>query len=565
MKKTVLDPLPEDRGTMTNTVGRLRERMYRRGVAGGRGNPSAGFMKLATTQPVMADDELPIWHVVDIQMDDSLSCSEKLTEVQNIVDSLAYQSLPHVSMIIEECAATESELCLETAFLIATEIRGYYGDLKDGLQATGDADIDTVNEYIIDTLDNNPIEDAHPLYSLIPHLYRGHEDELVDQFETWRSKHEWFWYRSVDQTLVHYVRDAANPSEEFSDAIRAIRSELQEIADAEGLDPDDNTGANTLLAKTHDLLDDIYWADVDADRIKQNITEYPNLEEFLQERDSWLDELTEHNEHTLAKYLSYPYSEAEAERILEDDNVELKEQQKADRSLRKIRILDYYDHLIDVIDVGKEPTGELRDRLLDRPQFEKAIAELEVIHALREDFGTVEVEPTIPGTDGDSQVDCKITSTADPIWVEITYPDPTESAAVGDFWTATADPETSDVRRTVTNKEDQITEAKGAGGLTTLVMKNEASRFEHVEVESYAVGPEMAVLPENANEPVIVRGESGPELNDDDVTDHLDILVNFETDDMDDISLDGQVYVLNSDDVDQQVARQLASAFSARP
>lgn len=511
----------------------------------------------------MADDEHPVWHVVDIQMDGSLSCSEKLTEVQDIADSLSYQSLPHVSMIMEECAATEPELCLETAFLIATEIRGYYGDLKDGLQAVGDADIDTANEFITGMLENNPIEDVHPLNSLIPHLYREHEDELVDQFDTWRSKHEWFWYRAVDQTLVHYVRDAAKPSEEFEGGIRTIRSELQEIADAEDLDPEDNTGGNTLLEKTHDLLDDIYWAEVDEVRIKQNITEYPNLEAFLQERDSWLDELTEHNEHTLAKYLSYPYSESEAERILEDDDVELKKQQEADRSLRKIRILDYYDRLIDVIDVGNEPTGELRDRLLNRPEFEKAIAELEVVHALRGEFGTVEVEPTIPGTDGDSQVDCKITSTPDPIWVEITYPDPTESAAVGDFSTATADPETSDVRRTVTNKADQIIEAKDAGGLTMLVMKNEASRSEHVEVESYAVGPEMAVLPEDANEPVIVRGESGPELNDDDVTDHMDILVNFDTGDMDDASLDGQVYVLNGNDVDQQVARQLASAFSA--
>jgi len=75
----------------------------------------------------------------------------------------------------------------------------------------------------------------------------------------------------------------------------------------------------------------------------------------------------------------------------------------------------------------------------------------------------------------------------------------------------------------------------------------------------------MAVLPEDANEPVIVRGESGPELNDDEVTDHLDVLVNFETHDMDDASLDGQVYVLKGDSVDQQVARQLASAFSVGP
>lgn len=510
----------------------------------------------------MTDDELPVWHVVDIQMEDTLSCSEKLTEVQGIVDSLFYQSLPHVSMIIEDCAANEPELCLETAFLIATEIRGYYGDLKDGLQAVGGADIDTVHEFISDTLDNNPIEDVYPLTSLIPHLYRGYEDDLAEEFDTWRSKHEWFWYRAVDQTLVHYVRDAAKPSEEFSDGIRTIRSELQDIADAEQLDPEDNTGGNTLLEKTHDLLDDIYWAEVDDARIEQNIVSYPNLEEFLQERDSWLDELTEHNEHTLAKYLSHPYSESEAKHILNDDNAEVKEQQEADRSLQKSRVLDYYDRLIDVIDVGNEPTGELRDRLLDRAQFEKAIAELEVLYALRREFDTVEVEPTIPGTDGDSQVDCKITSTPDPIWVEITYPDPTESAAVGDFWTVTADPETSDVRRTVTNKTDQIREAKKAGGLTMLVMKNEASRFEHVEVESYAVGGEMAVLPEDANEPVMVRGESGPELNDDEVTDYLNVLMNFETHDMDEASLNGQVYMLKGDVIDQQVARQLASAFS---
>jgi len=508
------------------------------------------------------DDELPIWHVVDIQTDDSLSCSEKLTKVQNIVDSLSYQSLTHVSAIMEDCAGTVPELCLETAFLVATKLPGYNGDLQDGLEATGDVDINTVNEFVTDTLDNNPIEDVHPLNSLIPHLYRGREDEFVDQFETWRSKHEWFWYRAVKRTLVYYLRDAEKPSEEFREGIRTIQSELQEIASAEGLEPEDNTGANTLLQETHDLLEDIYWAEVDEDRIKQNITEYPNLREFLQERELWLDELTEHNEHTLAKYLSYPYSEPEAERILEDSDAELKEQQEADRSLRKIRILDYYDRLINVIDVGNEPAGELRDRLLDRPQFEKAIAELQVVHALRGEFDTVEIEPTIPDTDGDSQVDCKITSTSEPIWVEVTQPDPSESAAVGDFWTAPADPEKSYVRTIVTRKADQIIEAKEAGGLTMLVMKNEASRFEHVEVESYAVGPEMAVLPEDANEPVIVRGESGPELNEDDVTEHLDILVNFETDDMDDGSLDGQVFVLNGEDVDKQVARQLASAFS---
>ncbi len=506
-------------------------------------------------------DELPVWHVVDIQMDDSLSCSEKLIQVQNIVDSLSYQSLPHVSMIMEGCAANEPELCLETAFLIATKVRAYSSDLQGGLQAVGDADISTVNEFITDMLDNNPIEDVHPLNSLIPHLYRGNEDDLVAQFETWRDKHEWFWYRSVDEILVYYVRDTKKPNEEFAKEIRTIRSELQEIADAEGLNPEDNTGANTLLAKTHDLLEDIYWADVDEGRIKDNISSFPNLEGFLQERDLWLDELTEHNEHTLAKYLSYPHSKSEAEDILDDDGIEVKEQQEADRSIRKIQILDYYDELIDAIDVGNEPTGELRDRLLDRPQFEKAIAELEVIHALRREFDAVEVEPIIPDTDGDSQVDCKITSTSVPIWIEITYPDPSESAAVGNFWTATADPETSDVRRTITNKEDQIIAAKQTGDWTMLAMKNEASRFEHVEVESYAAGPEMAVLPEDASEVVIVRGESGPELNDDNVTDHLDILVNFETSDMADASLDGQVYVLN-DDVNPKVASQLASAFS---
>lgn len=506
-------------------------------------------------------DELPVWHVVDIQMDDSLSCSEKLTQVQNISDSLSYQSLPHVSMIMGDCAVNEPEQCLETAFMISTELRGYYGDLQDGLQAVGNADIDLVNEFITDALGNNPIEDVHPLTSLIPHLYRGNEDNLVAQFETWRNKHEWFWYRSVDETLVYYVRDAEKPNEEYAEGIRKIRSELQEIADFEGLDPEDNTGANTLLAKTHDLLEDIYWADVDEARIKDNISSFPNLEEFLQERESWLDELTSHNEHTLAKYLSYPYSKSEAEDILKYSDGELNKRQEADRAIRKIRILDYYDRLIDAIDVGNEPTGELRDRLLDRPQFEKTIAELEVIHALRREFDGVEIEPTIPDTDGDSQVDCKITSSHVPVWVEITYPDPTESAAVGDFWTATVDPQTSDVRRTVTNKEDQIIAAKQTGEWTMLVMKNEASRFEHVEVESYAAGPEMAVLPEEASEPVIVRGESGLDLNDDDVTDHLDILVNFKTDDIDGNCLDGQVYVLN-DDVNSKVASQLASAFS---
>lgn len=517
---------------------------------------------LTETQSDMTD-ELPIWQVVDIQMDDALSCSEKIEQIEDIVDSLSVQSLPHVSMILQDCASNESQQCLETAFLIATEIRGYYGDLHDGLQAVGDADIDTVNEFITDTLYSNPIEDAYPLTSLIPHLYRGNEDKFVEQFDAWRDEHEWFWYRAVDETLVYYIRDANDPNDEFGEGIRTIRSKLQEIADAEGLDPEDNTGANTPLMKTHDLLDDVYRAEVDEDRIEQNITSYPNLERFLKERETWLDELTDHNEHTLAKYLSHPYSESEAGRILADDDSEVKEQQKADRTIRKIRILEYYDRLIDAVNAGEDPVGDLRKRMLNRPEFEKAIAELEVIHTLRREFGGVGIEPTIPNTDGDKQLDCKITTTAVPIWVEVTQPDPTESAAVGDFWTATADPEKSDVRTIVTRKTDQIIAAKEAGDLTMLVMKNEASRFEHVEVESYAEGPEMAVLPERANEPVIVRGQSGPDLNDDDVTEHLDILVNFKTGDMEETRLDGQVYVLN-DDVDSRVASKLSAAFSTQ-
>lgn len=510
----------------------------------------------------MADDKRPTLRVIDIQEDNSLSCSEKLTTVQNIVNPRSYHAIPHVSMIIEECATVEPQLCLETAFLVASRIRGYNGALRDGLQAIADADTDIINQFITNTLDTSPIEDAFPLISLIPHLYREREDELVDQFDAWRSEHEWFWYRAVDQTLAQYDRDAGAPSKEFCGEIRTIQSELRKIAEAEGVDPDDETGANWLLEETHDLLDDIYWANVDKAQIRQNITSYPDLEEFLRVRESWLDDLTEHNEHTLARHLSHSHSESEAEHILEDDDIEPEERQRAKSTVQSIKLLEYYNSLVKEIRLGDERTRELRDRLLDRPQFEKAIAELEVICALRGEFDSVEMEPTIPGTDGNSQTDCKITSTEDPIWVEITYPDPTESAAVSNSWTTTADPQKSDVRTTVTRKGEQIIEAKEAGGLTMLVMKNEVSRFEDVEVRSYATGPDLAVVPEGGNEAMVLKGQSGPELNDDDVTDHLDILVNFNRRDVDDTSVDGQIYVLNSDKVDEEMAYQLATAFS---
>ncbi|QRY21735.1 hypothetical protein JT689_01635 (plasmid) [Halobacterium sp. GSL-19] len=508
---------------------------------------------------------------LDIQMDDRLSCREKLDKVQELTREIGGpppSSLYYISDILEECVQQEHEKALETVYLIAREnLLLPSTDLRHGLKAVGQTDIKRVNQFIEDKISEDDIKKSHYLSQLVTHLYAGQTSELANQLEIWYDRHTYFFVRAVENTLK-YIHNA---DDESTEEIQSIKSELNNIARQEGLDPSDNFPGNSELTRTYNLLEDLNRApeDIDYEKVRDNITSYPNLEGFFKQKPSWLSRLKDHNRHPLAVHLSHQYSSGEAKKILEREDTSQQEQGEARISLKTTRLLSYYDHCFEVIQTGtdpdSDPTSDLRGRLLNRESFKNGIAELEIIHALRREFGTenVEIEPDIPNTE--KQLDAKIHSSDTTIWVEIKYPDPSESAAIGDRYSLDMDPESSPIRNYVTKKlENQISPAKQeTGDLTMFVVKNEPSVVDNTAVKSYVTGPEMAVIPKDEEDPgpVLVQGESGLGL--DEETDDLDFLVNYST--VGNVSelpyINSQIAVLN--ELDQDLMQKLASALSA--
>jgi hypothetical protein len=508
---------------------------------------------------------------LDIQMDDSLSCREKLDKVQELTREIGGPppiSLYYISDILEECVQQEHEKALETVYLIAREnILLPSTDLRHGLKAVGQADIERVNQFIKDKISEDNIKKSHYLSQLVPHLYAGQTSELADQLETWYDLHTYFFVKSVESTLKYIQNTGYKNTEE----IQSIKSELDNIARREGLDPSDNFPGNSKLTRTYNLLEDLNRTpkDINYEKVRDNITTYPSLEDFFKQKSYWLNELKSHNRHPLAVHLSHQYSMDEAKKILEREDISQKEQGEARISLKTTCLLSYYDHCFEVIQTGtdpdSDPTSDLRNRLLNRESFKNGIAELEIIYALRREFGTenVEIEPSIPNTE--KQLDAKIHSRDATIWVEIKYPDPSDSAVIRDLYSLDMDPESSPIRNYVTKKlENQISPAKQeTGDLTMFVVKNEPSVVDNTAVKSYVAGPEMAVIPKDEEdpEPVLVQGESGLEL--DEETDDLDFLINYSTvgNAYELPYINSQIAVLN--DLDQELVQKLASALNA--
>lgn len=126
-------------------------------------------------------------------------------------------------------------------------------------------------------------------------------------------------------------------------------------------------------------------------------------------------------------------------------------------------------------------------------------------------------------------------------------------------------PEESEARANVTKKlRSQIRDVKKAtGDRTMLVIKNEESRLDHEIVGDYVEGGiEIAFQTDDPDaDPILFRGDSGLQYNN--VPDHLDILINFDT--LHDLSalpyIEGQV--ANLTDADQGLIDQLVHAFNA--
>mgnify|MGYP000698831704 CR=1 FL=1 len=514
---------------------------------------------------------------LSIKQDNTLSCDQKLDEVQDLIRNNGHPppgSLYFISDIIEDCVGPAHAKCLETAYLISEEATIMAtSDLGRGLEAIGSHDINAANQFIDQNIKGQNLRKAHHLATIIPHIYRGQEVEMAQKMQGWYDTYSYFFFRVIEKTLMCFLEESSGlGAEDFSSDIQPIKNELENIARSEGLDPDNAyQDKNYEVVKVSILLDDLEWTTkntVDWNTVQSNLSQYPNLEALLDHNNTAVSSLQRHNTHPLTKLLRHSLGLSQVNAVADDSDATDDEKREAKQSLGKIQKLAYYDHCLELITPRNgqtsDPTARLRDELLARKSFESTIAEIEVFNALRREFGVnnVAIEQQAPNG---GVPDAKITTGRETIWVEVTLPQPKPSYEVARHYSASMNPEESDARANVTKKlSSQIRDVKEATeDLTMLVIKNEETRVDHEIVGDYVEGVTAIGIPQDDPdaEPIILTADSG--LQYDNVSDHLDILVNFDT--LHDLSsppyIEGQV--ANLTNVDQSIINQLINAFNA--
>ncbi|MFB1064162.1 hypothetical protein [Natrinema sp. H-ect4] len=489
------------------------------------------------------------WDFLQIQQDSTLSCSQKLDKIQNLIQNIGHPSpggLHYVSDIFEDCIQQEHAKSLETAYLISEETNILASsDLGRGLEAIGIHDINTVNQFTKQKIKGQDLKKAHYLAPLIPHLYRGQENEMASQMRDWYNTYNYFFFRAMETTLKCFLEESSgHGAQDFSNELDTIMDKLEDIAQTQSLDPANAyQDKNYKIVKVSILLNDLEWNSkntVDWKEVQSNLSQYPQLESLLSFNNDPISDLQKQNTHPLTKLL-----------ILDKSNE-----------------LAYYDHCLELIEPGKgqssDPNADLRDDLLKRVEYESTIAEIEVFNALRREFGIndVAIEESAPNA---GKPDAKITFGGETIWVEVTLPRPQPSYEIARHYSASMNPQESGARTTVTNKlRKQIREVKEeTGDRTMLVIKNEESKVDDEIIGDYVQGVTAIGIPDddpNAD-PILLTADSG--LQYDNVPDHLDILVNFSM--LKDLSsppyIEGQV--ANLTDVDPPIIGQLVDAFNA--
>lgn len=490
-----------------------------------------------------------VWDFHDILQNNTLSCDQKLDEIQDLIQDIGHPppgSLYYVSDIFVDCVNQEHAKCLETAYLIAEEVNGLlYTDIERGLEALGEADINAVKQFIKQQIQSQDPKTAYNLSTLVPFLYRGQENEMAGQLLDWYNTYSEFFFRALEKTLIAFLEGSSgHGAEDFSSELDPIKDKLEDIAQTHDLDPEDAyQDKNYKVVKVSILLDDLKWSTnntVNWNDVQSKLSQYPHLEALLTYNNSLICNLKQHNTHPLTKLLMLDNSDE----------------------------LSYYDHCLELIQPGKgknsDPNARIRDDLLARDEYESTIAEIEVFNALRREFGIndVAIEESVPNA-GDP--DAKITTSGETIWVEVTYPKPQPSYEVAKHYTASMSPKESGARRTVTRKlRDQIRDVKNeTGDLTMLVIKNEKSKVDDEIVGDYIEGTIAIAYAEDDSDadPIILKAEPGLQYNN--VSDHLDILVNYST--LNDFSsqpyIEGQL--ANLTNVDQGIIDHLLNTFNA--
>lgn len=487
---------------------------------------------------------------LQVQQDNTLGCSQKLDEIQSLIRNIEHPppgSLHYVSNILDDCTHHEHSKCLETAYLISKEetIVSSSG-LGHGLEAIGAHDIHAVNQFINRKIQVKGLKIAYALAALVPYLYRDQENEMANQMSDWYATYKCFFFYALENTLECFLEESSgHGGTDFTAEIQPIKDELESIARREGLEPDNAyQDKDYEIVEVSILLSDLKWDEkntVHWKTIESNLSQYTHLAALLRLNNSDpIYDLQQHNTHPLINLLKLDHS----------DN------------------LTYYNHCIELIAPGKgqasDPTTRLRDDLLARNSFESTIAEMEVFNALRRECGTrnAGIEQKAPNG---GRPDAKITTGGKTIWVEVTLPQPQPSYEIGRHYVASMSPKESDARTNVVKKlRSQIRDLKDAtGDLTMLVIKNEESRVDNEIVKDYVEGHTEIAISEDDDDadPIIFVAEPGLEYNN--VADHLDILVNYNT--FTDLSnppyIEGQV--ANLTNVDQGIIDHLIDAFNA--
>jgi hypothetical protein len=135
--------------------------------------------------------------LLKLQKDNTLSCSQKLDKIQNMIRTEGHPSpvgLQFISDIFEGCVNQEHQKCLETAYQISKEANILAtSELGRGLEAIGSQDINAVNQFIQQKIQVQDLRIAHYLAPIIPHLYRGQENELAQQMPDWYQAYSYFF------------------------------------------------------------------------------------------------------------------------------------------------------------------------------------------------------------------------------------------------------------------------------------------------------------------------------------------------------------------------------------
>lgn len=499
---------------------------------------------------------------LQIQQDNTLRCSQKLDEIQDLIRDIEHLppgSLHYVSDIFEECVHKKHQKCLETAYLISKEANILAtSDLGRGLEAIGTRNINAVNQFIQQKIQGQDLRKAHYLAPIIPHLYRGKENEMAQQMQGWYQAYSYFFFRALEYTQRCFLEDRDSKSD-FDSELQIIQTALENIANNEGVDPSDayqGRHSHDRLLKISLLLNDLEWNNkntVDDNKVDSNLSRYPNLEYLLTHNKPCIPTLQEHNQHPLTNLLA--------------------QEQDPDKNPKTVQKLTYYDYCLEPIAANgqnNDPLGTLRKKLLGRPEYNSTIAEIEVINVLRREFGISDVDIEKASPNG-KKPDIHITTLGQNIWGEVTTPRPQTSYRVAQHYSMETNPQDTDywpeksyLQKQVLNKiESQIQPVKDdTGDLTMLVIKNEESKVDNESLKNFVLGRLGLVVPEDPNaEPAVIRGNTGLEY--DEIKDYLDILVLFDT--VNDLSsppyIEGQV--ANLTDVEQAIIDRLVNAFNA--